>query len=346
MTMNNTTILKTLCAVLLMISSATPQTLKSDVSKKGTTAAPFLSIGQGSRGLAMGSAAVAVVDDASAMFWNPAGLTEVYGGSAMVDHTQWFAGIQYNFAAAAVRIGDMGVLGLSFTSSGVDEMKVTTVDRPEGTGETFGVSDIAFSVAYALKLTDKFSIGFNPKIVYQKIWKTSATGAAIDVGIKYETPFDGIVLGMAITNFGTKMKLEGNSLLVLYDPDKTTEGNNGRIPASLETEEWALPLNFKFGIAYKALNSDANKLILALDASHPSDNYESIDVGAEYIFNDFLALRGGYKSMFLVDSEEGMTFGVGIKQSVVGTVQCCFDFAYQDFGRLTNVKKFSIGILF
>ncbi|MBI2429942.1 MAG: PorV/PorQ family protein [Ignavibacteriales bacterium] len=331
---------------LIAASSSSAQTFKSNVSKKGTTAAPFLSIGQGSRGLSMGSAFVAVVDDPSSMYWNPAGLSDVYGGAAIVDHTRWFAGIQYNYVAGALRIGDMGVLGMSFTSSSIDEMKVTTIEEPDGTGETFGIADIAFSVAFAMKLTDKFSIGFNPKIVYQKIWKTSATGMAIDVGVKYETPFEGIVLGMAITNFGSKMKLDGNSLLVLYDPDQTTAGNNGRIPASLETEEWALPLNFKFGIAYKAFADESNKLTFAVDASHPSDNYESIDLGGEYVFNDFLALRGGYKSMLLVDSEEGMTFGIGVKQSVVGAMQFSFDYAYQDFGRLKDAQKFTVGILF
>lgn len=344
--MKSLKIFLTLFSIVLFGSMASAQTFKSDVSKKGTTAAPFLSIGQGSRGLAMGSAFVAVVDDPSSMFWNPAGLSDIYGGAAIVDHTRWFAGIQYNYVAGALRLGDMGVLGLSFTASNIDEMNVTTVEEPEGTGETFGVSDIAFSVAYALKLTDKFSIGFNPKIVYQRIWKTSATGAAIDIGVKYATPFEGIILGMSITNFGSKMKLEGNSLLVLYDPDETTEGNNGRIPASLSTEEWALPLNFKFGIAYKALQDESSILTLAIDASHPSDNYESIDLGAEYVFADFLALRGGYKSMFLVDSEEGMTFGIGVKQSVVGALQFAFDYAYQDFGRLKDVQKFTIGILF
>jgi hypothetical protein len=151
---------------------------------------------------------------------------------------------------------------------------------------------------------------------------------------------------MSITNFGTKMQMAGSSADILYDPDQEGSGNNGKIPARLTTDEWSLPLNFKVGIAYKALNDEVNKLIIACDASHPSDNYESIDLGGEYIFNDFLALRGGYKSMFLVDAEQGMTLGVGVKQSVVGNLQFSFDYAYQDFGRLKNVQKFSIGIIF
>jgi hypothetical protein len=225
-------------------------------------------------------------------------------------------------------------------------MPVTTIDNPEGNGESFSVSNVAVSVGYALKLTDRFSIGFNPKFIYQKIWKMSASAIAIDIGVKYETPFDGVILGMSISNFGPKMKMEGSSATVLYDFDPTTTGENGRIPSSLITEQWALPLNFKVGVAYKAFSDEMNTLIVTVDASHPNDNYESVNLGGEYIFNDFLALRGGYKSMFLADSQEGMTLGVGVKQAVVGSVQATFDYAYLDFGILKNVQKISIGIIF
>jgi long-subunit fatty acid transport protein len=337
-----------LFAVVLIFSSSSlrAQAFKSNVSKKGTTAAPFLSIGQGARALSMGGAFVSVADDPSSMYWNPAGIADINGAALVVDHTQWLADIQYNYLAGAIYLSAIGTLGVSFTASNIGEMRVTTTDNPEGNGEIFSVSDVAFSVGYAIKLTDRFSIGFNPKFVYQKIWKMSASAMAIDIGVKYDTPFDGVILGMSISNFGTKMQMQGTSSSVLFDPDPSTTGNNGKIPANLTTEEWALPLNFKVGVAYKALSDETNKLTLAIDASHPNDNYESVDLGGEYIFNDFLALRCGYKSMFLTDSQEGMTLGVGVKQAVVGTFQFMFDYAYQDFGILKNAQQFSIGIMF
>jgi hypothetical protein len=333
-------------AFLIAAVSANGQTFKTNVSKKGTTAASFLSISQGARAMAMGSAFVAVVDDPSALYYNPAGITDIYGGSALVENTQWLAETQYNFVAGTFTVDGFGSLGISFTSSSIDEMKVTTVDNPDGNGEMFGVSDVAFGVTYALKLTDKFSIGFNPKYIYQKIWKMSASAVAIDVGVKYITPFDGIVLGMSISNFGTKMQMSGNNANVLYDPDQSSLGNNDRIPASLSMGQWALPLNFKVGLAYKVFNSDMHSLLVAVDASHPSDDYESVDIGGEYVFNNFLAFRGGYQSLFLNEAEEGMTLGIGVKQNITGTVQFSFDYAYQDFGRLKNVQKFAVGILF
>ncbi len=337
-----------LFAVVLMfsLSFVRGQVFKSNVSKKGTTAASFLSIGQGARALSMGGAFVAVADDPSSMYWNPAGITDINGTALVVDHTQWLADIQYNYLAGTLHLGDIGTLGVSFTASNIGEMRVTTVDNPEGNGETFSVSDIAFSVAYAIKLTDRFAIGFNPKFIYQKIWKMSASAMAIDIGVKYDTPFDGVILGMSISNFGTKMQMQGTSSSVLYDPDPSTTGNNGKIPANITTEDWALPLNFKVGVAYKAFSDETHKLTLAMAASHPNDNYESIDLGGEYIFNDFLALRGGYKSLFLIDSQERFTLGVGVQQAVVGNFKFTFDYAYQDFGILKNAQKFSIGIIF
>jgi len=339
-------IIKIFSLLVLFTAMLSAQEFVSNVSKRGTTAAPFLSIGMGARALGMGGAFVAVADDQSAMYWNPAGIADLSGNRVVFDHTQWVADINYNYVGATVNLGSLGTMGLNFTSSSVPDMRVTTVETPEGTGETFGVSDAAFGVTYALKLTDKFSIGFNPKFVYQKIWKMSATAIALDMGVKYVTPFKGITLGMSISNFGTKMQMGGASTPVLYDPDPLTSGNNGRIPADIRTEQWTLPLNFKVGIAYDVFSSGGNRLLLAVDASHPSDNYESVEVGGEYVINDFVFLRGGYKSLFLTESEERYTLGFGIKQALIGNTQIMVDYAYQDFARLKNVQKFSVGVIF
>ncbi|MDH7604306.1 MAG: PorV/PorQ family protein [Melioribacter sp.] len=332
--------------VYLVSCSIYAQSFVSNVSKRGTSAAPFLSISQGARASAMGSAFVAIADDQSAIYWNPAGLAKLSGVGIFVEHTKWIADINYNFFAATYNLGDFGTVGLSFLTSNMDEMKVTTIEEPEGTGETFSVSDAMVSLAYAINLTDNFAIGFNPKFVMQKIWKMTATAIAIDMGVQYVTPFDGAILAMSISNFGTKMKLDGNTALVLVDLDPYSSGNNGQIPAYLQTEGWELPLNFRVGIAYRPIDTQMHKLNLAVDAMHPSDNYESLNAGIEYTFNDMFSLRCGYKSLFLKDSEESLTFGFGVKQLLLGNIAIKVDYSYGNFGRLTNVQKFSLGINF
>jgi hypothetical protein len=232
-------------------------------------------------------------------------------------------------------------------------MNVTTIDFPEGTGQTFTATDFAVTLSYAVKLTENFAIGISPKFIYQSIWNMNASSVAVDLGVQYRTPFDGMILAMSISNFGTKMRLDGNTTLVLFDAN----GNNDKIPAYLETKHWALPLIFRVGVAYDPVKSENHKLTLALDALHPSDNYESVNIGAEYTFMNLISLRGGYKSLFqgggendydfdLSSAEETFALGFGIKKQIVGNVTLYFDYAYQDFGRLSDIQKFSFGMSF
>lgn len=332
--------------ILLLLPQFLSAQFVADVSKRATTAAPFLNISQGARASGMGSAFVAVADDPTSIFWNVAGLARLQNNSAVFDHTKWIADIGYNFGAVSLNLGSFGALGFSFVSSDIDEMKVTTVKEPLGTGETFGVTDAAFSIAWAFNLTDNFSIGFNPKVIYQSIWKMSNYAFAMDLGILYDTPFDGFTLGMAITNFGSKMNLSGTNSVVLYDDDPLSNGNNGRIPAELQVSNWDLPLGFKVGVSYKKQFLNVHNFILSVDASHPNDNYESLNLGGEYNFDDIFSIRGGYKSLFLEDSEESFTLGAGIKQYIVGNISIQFDYAYADFNLLGDYQKFSVIINF
>jgi hypothetical protein len=340
-----------LIIIFILMCWILPQTFAqlnfiSDVSKKGTTAAPFLSIGQSARAIGMGSAFVGVVNDVSSIYWNPAGLTKTQGINIAFDHTLWIADIKYNYLAASYNLGGLGTIGFSYTGADIGEMNVTTIAKPEGTGETFSSTQAAFSIAYAVQLTENFSIGFSPKFIYESIWRMNATAFALDLGVQYVTPFDDAILAMSISNFGTSMQLLGNSNLVLHDLDPVNSGNNGNIPAYLETNSWALPLTFRVGVAYDPIITEMHRLTVAVDAMHPSDNYESINVGTEYAYNDFVFIRGGYKSLFLDTSEESISFGFGIKQLLIGNVALMIDYAYQDFGRFSDIQKFTLSVTF
>jgi opacity protein-like surface antigen len=334
-----------LVAGLLIIHTGYAQQ-STEVSKRGTAAAPFLNIAQGARALSMGGAFVAIANDASSMYWNPAGIADIGGISFIVDHTNWIADIGYDYIGATVDMGNIGAIGVNVTLSDIGNMEVTTIDQQDGTGEIFGVTDLAIGLTYAIKLTNNFSIGFNPKFIYQKIWKMSANAFAVDLGVKYKTPFRGITLGMSISNFGSKMQMTGNNALVLYDADLEASGNNGRIPASLSTEEWDLPLNFRVGIAYDVTFDALGRFTLGVDAAHPSDDYESVNIGGEYVFNDLVYLRGGMKSLFQQDAEESFAAGIGIRQYLVGNLQIGIDYSYLEFARLKNAQKVTVVVTF
>ena len=341
----NKLVIKTLLVFIFVAFEINAQYV-ANVSKRGTTAAQFLKVSQGARGTGMGSAFVAVSDDASSMFWNVSGIARQEGTSVIFDHTQWIADLSYNFIAGSISLGDYGSVGVSFIGSNYGEMNVTTVDEPNGTGSVFSVSDVAFSLGWAINLTQEFSIGFNPKVIQQTIWNTSGTAFAIDMGILYDTPFEGLTIGMSITNLGTKLQLTGTSNVILYDQDDETTGNNDRIPGEYSTGSWSLPLNYVLGFSYKVFSTEMHKLVVDVDAKHPNDNYESLNVGGEYVFNDVLAIRGGYKTLFLDNSQESFALGAGFKQKLLGNVALHIDYAYQDFGILTSIHKVSVGIDF
>ncbi|MFH1011818.1 MAG: PorV/PorQ family protein, partial [bacterium] len=213
-------------------------------------------------------------------------------------------------------------------------------------GLFFDASDLALGISYGLSLTDRFSIGFTGKYIQQRIWHESAEGVALDIGTLYTTPLYGMRIAMAISNFGTDMQMRGRDMLVLYDPSPIKEGNNSEILAELRTEKWPLPLNLRVGAAVDLLTRPHHLLTTAVSAQHPNDNTESVNLGAEYWYQKMLALRAGYKSLFLEDSEEGLTLGVGFVPPLRAGFGLHLDFAYEDFSRLGEIYKYSLSVTF
>jgi hypothetical protein len=318
------------------------------VTKAGTTAASFLNIDAGARGVGMGGAFVSVADDISSMYWNPAGLARMKKGEAMFSNTRWIADISYNYAGVALPVGQIGTIGVNAAFLSMDEMIRTTLSDPDGEGgETFSVGNYAVGLTYAKNLTDRFSIGFNFKYVNERIWHTSASGMAVDIGTLFDTQFHGMKIGMSISNYGTKMKLDGRDLVVQTDIDAGNAGNNPSINSVLQTDKFDMPLLFRVGVSIDVLKGlyDSN-LILAVDALHPNDDVEYANVGLEYTYHRMVSLRAGYKSLFARDSEEGLSFGGGVTTKVFGQTAIRLDYAWGDFGILTDIQKFSLGLSF
>lgn len=337
--------IKTAILTFLTFTLCSAQSAKS-VSNVATTSASFLEIGVGSRAIAMGGAFVATANDASAMYWNPAGLGLLRNIETIFVHTEWLAGISYDYAGIIFPIMDDASLGLNIISLSTDDMKVRTVDFPEGTGEFFNASSFALGLAYGMHLTDRFSIGINAKYITERIWKEKSSSFAIDLGTLYNTAIEGLRIGASLSNFGTDMQMTGDDLLVYHDIDESQPGNNDRIFAEMKTDSWPLPVLFQFGIAYDAINIESQRLTLATDAIHPANNRESIHAGIEYAFRNNYFIRTGYRNLFIPNSEEGLTFGAGVQLNIGSQFNILIDYAYADFGRLENAQRFTLGLKF
>ena len=335
-------LLRNILIALMFFSTLNAQ----EVSKTGTTAANFLQIPVGAAASGIGGAFVSVANDVSALYWNAGGIANLNGFEAQVGHTDWIAETNFDYAALVLQLGEFGTLGLSLTSLSMDDMKVTTIEKPDGTGEFFSADDIALGISYGRKLTDRFSIGFTVKYVQQTIWHMKASAFAVDAGTIFRTDLlGGMTIGASISNFGTAMSLDGRDTRYFIRVDDTKMGSNERIPTSIEMDEWELPLFFQIGVSTEVFSTADNKLLVAIDAIHPNNDYQSINAGAEYAFMDFLFIRGGYQSMFLKDAEGGLSFGVGVNsQMLFSQAIVKFDYAYRDFGRLENIHSFSLSI--
>lgn len=324
----------------------------------GTTAANFLEMGIGSAANSMGEAYVSVARDISSIYWNPAGLGYLESNEALFMYQPWIADIKVVYAAAAFKIPQIGTLGLSVTNMDYGRTEVTTMSMQEGTGETYSANEYAIGLTYARKLADWFGFGASFKWVSSNIWHIGANALAMDLGVMVNTHFfsfsgnreDGMSIGMSISNYGTKMQYDGIDLLVPIDLLPNENGNYKDIEGQYRLQGWELPLIFRIGVSVKPIVSELHQLILAIDALHPNNNSESINLGAQYEFK-FLGfgqfyLRGGFRGLYMDESEYGLTLGAGVNLTLLHNNNIKMDFAYKEVGIFGNTMTYSIGLTF
>ncbi|HQT90808.1 MAG TPA: PorV/PorQ family protein [Candidatus Kryptobacter bacterium] len=312
--------------------------LSQGASKVATTGAQFLKMEPGSRAMGMGGAYGAIANDASAIWWNPAGMSRLDKNEVMFMHANWLAGINYDFFAAVARFGDNAV-GASITSLNYGQMEVTTVQQPDGTGQMFTPTSFALTVGYSRKLSENFSFGVNGKYVNDQIKNSSASAFAFDVGTLYDVGI--LSIGAAVSNFGTKMQMGGSDLTLV-----TPVGNDPNVVTTLQTQAYDLPLRLRVGVAFHLIHTEMNNLVVASDVVHSNDNYEYVNVGGEYRWNNVISLRAGYSELGVPDREAGLTFGAGVRIFLTNALGAKFDYSYGSYGRLLNVQRFTFALDF
>lgn len=311
----------------------------------GTTAGQFLKIGAGARAVGMGGAYTGLSNDIYAVYYNPAGIANT-DGNALVsfNHANWLADISYDFAAAAVKIPDMGVLFVDLTSLGVPQDKVRTFAYPDGNGEYWNASSLAVGVGFARELTDRFSIGFQAKYIRESIWNESASGFAIDVGTYYITPFNDLKIGASISNFGSKMQLSGRDIQFNSDPNNDINSGPNNILSQYSMDSFDLPLTFRIGLSMDILKSRYIRLTGDIDANHPNDNTEYLNNGLELAYNETFFIRAGYRNLFMKNSEGGLALGGGINYKFSDQITVMFNYGWTNYGRLNSVQFIDLGL--
>jgi hypothetical protein len=293
--------------------------------RAGISTAQFLKIGVGGRATAMGDAFIAVANDASALFWNPAGVSQIENDQVMFSHNEWVVDIKHEFLGAVYHLSSMDVIGVSFTALHMEDMPVTTEFQPYGTGEFFKFGDIAVGVTYSRKMTEQFSFGGTIRYLEETLDKLKMRGIMIDLGTYYWTGLGSTRFAVAITNFGNELSPDGK--VVLFG--KREKSN---------WQSFSPPTMFRIGFAFEPYETEEHRVTTSIQLNHPNDNSENVSLGAEYSWRKMLSLRAGYK--INVD-EQDFTFGAGVTLPVA-IADVTVDYAYANFERLGSAHRFSL----
>jgi long-subunit fatty acid transport protein len=293
--------------------------------RAGISTAQFLKIGVGGRAAALADAFVAISNDASALYWNPAGLVGIKRNEVIFSHNEWVADIKHEFIGAAYKLSSNDVLGISFTSLHMDDMPVTTEVMPFGTGEYFSFGDIAFALTYSRKMTEQFSFGGSVRYIEETLDKLKMRGFMIDLGTMYWTGLGTTRFAVTITNFGNELSPDGK--VVLFGKREKSEW-----------QSFSPPTMFRIGFAFEPYQTGNNRVTTSLQLNHPNDNSENVSLGVEYSWKEIVQLRGGYK---LNVDEQMFTFGTGVRLPL-GIADVTFDYGYALFERLGSSHRISL----
>ena len=327
-------------------------------SKTGTTIGQVLLIEPSARAAAMGNAGAAMDDEIVAAFYNPAAIGRQSGYGAQFSHSEWLAGIDYNYAAASIQLGEIGNLFLSVTALNSGEIEVRTPEQPLGTGARYTVSNLALGLGYGRQLSDRFSVGVQLNFLQEAIWHSSLSTFALNVGTIYRLAENGLRICASISNFGLQTGYSGRDLRIQYDLKPDEFGDNSSLPGEVHTDEFSLPVLFRVGLSWPVHFGKSNQVQFAVDAFHPNDNTESMSAGAEWTFVDVFSLRCGFQNFVpgenpkfpyifnrKDDSITGLTVGAGLNYDFAGYA-FRFDYSWADYGPLQNTQRFSLGLTF
>jgi hypothetical protein len=303
----------------------------------GISAFQFLKIGVGARGVGIGESFVAVANDASALYWNPAGLTQFSDNQILFAHTDYLVDLKHEFFGGVYHFSPNDAVGISVTELRTDDMEITTETQPFGTGAYFSYNDLAIGLSYGRKMTDQFSFGITTRYVTETLGILKMNGFMVDMGTYYWTGLGSSRFAVVISNFGPDVSPHGSVTLM----NQTTTEN---------FQSFAPPTQFKVGFAMEPYEVENQRVTTSIELQHPNDNAENIRLGAEYEWGECLWLRAGVKRTIgekLLGKDEtsanDYSFGVGVAMPL-GTMKIHFDYAYANFDLLGDVHRISINL--
>ena len=256
-----------------------------------------MNFGFGARNAAMGNSASTFADDASALYFNPALLSNLSRPEIMFTHTQWIQDTRSEMLGAFARIWNVPIaIGINTTQ--ISDIEVRT--RPGEPETKFNVNYFSGSISSGFNLTQDLSLGVSIKYLYENLLSDEAMGVGYDFGAAYKLPFKGLHASTTFRNLGSMN--------------------------TLRNEKTELPQNFTLGIAYiNPVERFNSKIVFSAEYQNYTNSSESsINFGGEVLYNQLIALRMGYR----INEFESRDFslGLGLMWNMF-----YFDYAYVPF---------------
>lgn len=351
----------------------------------GITSVPFLQIEPDSRSTGMGNTGVAIADNASAIFWNPAGLAFQNQNQVSLTHANWLpafnADLFYDYLVGTYYIDGIGTIGGHITFLNLGEQ--TRTDETGLELGRFNSFEISAGLSYGFSISETFAVGTGLRYIYSSLADGSVSGqeispgstVAMDLAALYKSkPFSignreaTFNAGLNISNIGPGIQYTDNAQ---KDP---------------------LPTMFRAGWAYKmdlgsnglntiTISNDISKIMarnerIGSDPDNPE--YESMGVfealfnswgsferfngtetvtvglgqqlmygfGLEYWYDNLFALRTGY---YYEHPENGnrefITLGAGLRYNIFG-VDFSYLYTLEEDHPLANTIRLSLLINF
>jgi long-subunit fatty acid transport protein len=366
--------LTTLSGILLLLGTSVQ-------GQVGITAVPFLQIEPDSRSTGMGNTGVAIADNASAIFWNPAGLAFQNQSQVSLTHANWLpefnADLFYDYLVGTYYIEDIGTIGGHVTFLNLGEQ--TRTDETGLELGRFNSFEISAGLSYGFRLNDNFALGTGLRFIYSSLADGSVSGQEISPGSSigldlaglYKTdPFQ-VANRQASFNFGFNLSNLGPGI------QYTDNAQKDPLPTVFRAG-WAYTMDIDGnGINTITLSNDISKIMarneqVGDDPENPEfesmgvfealfnswgsyerfNGTETVSVslaqqlmygfGLEYWYNDLFALRTGY---YYEHPENGnrefITLGAGLRYNVFG-VDFSYIYTLEDDHPLANTIRLSL----
>lgn len=299
------------CGLLALAASA--------ASATGDPVYDFLRIPMNARAAALGNTFLTVRNDPAAVFFNPGMMSTLEHPSASIGFTKYLKDVNAGYAAYGTDVENIG-----WISGGVMYVNYGTFDETDRSSNvigTFTPADLAFVASYA-NVYENFCYGASVKFIYSSIADVSSTGLALDAGVAYLIPKEGIIVGLSILNAGTQLS--------------TYAGRSER-----------LPLDVSVGVS-KKLEHLPLTVMLNIHKLNEEQDLSTFSLGGEFSLSKALRARIGYnnelkRELKIGNSAKLAGFSAGVGLSIATYL---VDYAYNSFGLVGDLHRVSIGTSF